>query len=144
MPDDVHVGLRVRKLADRTGDQLEDGTWPFAGLQIVGDPPPLAKIPTSFVDTGTREGWLTAEGSTVVAKPGGPPADPWRAENIHVFRHATRLVLHTIDGDVAYLVTRQPDKYEADGTPVDATDPVAAVGDPTRTVDFFYLAELEA
>jgi len=142
MPD-PRAGLRVRKLADKTTPTYdptgEREPWPLAGLAIEGDVLTRVRVPTSFVDLGRNEGWLSVEGETVVHRPGGPPANPFAVT--HTFKHLDAIVLHTIDGDVRYRVTHQPDKY-ADGAPdvEPVTDAVYAAGD-TR-VDWFYDAEL--
>lgn len=123
-------GLRVRKLADRSeGERIErfdpvtgakklvnpatpgddHEPWPLLGLAIEGEPPAECRVPTSFVGAGMEEGWLTAINPRPAHRPGGPPTNPWKVT--HTFLHADALVLHTVDGDVRYRVTRQPDKY---------------------------------
>ena len=139
----LHLGLTVRKRADRTGPEPAAGeAWPLAGVDIL-DPPLLAKVPTSFVDRASLEGWVTVEGARVVVKPGGPPTDPWRPDKVHTFRHLDAFTIHAATGPVRYRVTRQPDKYTAGGDPVPAEPAHLAVGDPSMTVDWFYLAERE-
>lgn len=129
------AGLQVRKLADRSGERPVDpdtgelGAWPFAGLQVEGDPPPRCTVPTSFVATGVGEGWIVLEGERVEHAPGGPPGDEWRVT--HTFREADVVVLKTVDGDVRYRVVAQPGKY------TDKAEPGGA------RVDWFYRLELE-
>lgn len=146
MPD-VRAGLNVRLLADKSTPRYDQSTgellpWPLAGLRIEGDLPLVARVPTSWVSRGRSEGWLSVEGERVVHRPGGPAGDPWRPDKVHTFQHLDAIVLHTVDGDVRFLVSHQPDKYAADGddsTPV--TDDVYASGE-TR-VDWFYDIDLE-
>jgi len=122
--------------------EIEHEPWPFAGLEIVGEAPKRCRVATSWVAAGKAEGWLVVEGERLVGKPGGPPDDPWRKDKIHNFFHADAIVLKTVDGDVRYRVTRQPDKY--DGGPESGIgSPTDAVGDPETSVDWFYDLELE-
>lgn len=150
--------LRVRKVADRTvervvrfdpvtGEKLlvdpADGAvrpYPLAGVRIEGAPPADTTAGTSWVAEAIREGWLVGEGERVVHRPGGPAEWPWA--KTHTFVHFDALVVRTLDGDVRYRVTHQPDKYADPGdddTPV--TDDVYAAG-ATR-VDHFYGLALE-
>lgn len=129
--------LRVRKLADRSaGERVtrydpETGQsyqadpevwnrsdpetwiaspWPFAGLKIE-EAPKRCEIPTSFVERGLVEGWLSIKAPRMVHRPGGPPEQPWAVT--HTFRHGETLVLHAVDGDVRYTVVENPDKWPA-------------------------------
>ena len=154
-------GLRVRKLADRSeGERIvrydpETGEkklvnphtegdahepWPLLGLVIEGDPPATCRVPMSFVQLGVDEGWIELDNPRPAHRPGGPPANPWKVT--HTFIHADAIVLKTIDGDVRYRVTHQPDKY-VDGNDAAelVTDEKYAAGD-TR-VDWFYGVALE-
>jgi hypothetical protein len=173
------VGLRIRKLADRSSGSREtryDPTtgqkylhnpatggaepWPLAGIQLDGadgseGPPQTIGISTTVVDNGRAEGWITVEGENVVHRPGGPPGNLWAVT--HTFRQVDTLIFHTVDGDVRYRVTHQPDKYavvdrvtanddkrlvrEEIDPDAEVTDEIYAAGD-TR-VDWFYVAELE-
>jgi hypothetical protein len=155
--------LRLRKVADRStgvriprwdpetgerklinpltpGDSHEP--WPLAGVQLEGEPPKETAVSTSFVSQGRREGWLTVEGEKVVHRPGGPPEDMWRADRTYTFQHYDTLVFKTLDGDVRYKVTKNPDKF------VDSDDPEEKVtkdkyeSGQTR-VDHFYCLALE-
>lgn len=132
--------MTIRKLADRTGEREPGAPWPLAGISVVGDVPTECQVPTSWVENGAAEGWLTLEGERTVRRPGGPIDDRWRV--VHKFTHLDRITLHTVDGDLSYRVTHQPDKYAAEGddeTPV--TGELYAAG-ATR-VDWFYVLELE-
>ena len=109
--------------------------WPFAGIRLEGgDPPKTATVSTSFVQNARAEGWMTVEGEQVVHRPGGPPEQPWRVT--HTFVHADALVLHTVDGDVRYTVTQQPDKW-----PAEKNDRDEGFGGDVR---WFYELKLEA
>ena len=122
--------LRVRKLADKTegervvrfdpvtgerklvnpytaGDAHE--AWPLAGVQVEGDAPAVCSVSTSFVSNGIDEGWIELVNARPAHRPGGPPTNEWKVT--HTFMHADAIVLKTVDGDVRYQVTRQPDKY---------------------------------
>lgn len=145
-------GLRVRKLADRSGGEAAKwadlpgappGTWPLAGVRVEGDVPPTCRLPASWVARGIAEGWLLGEGHETVVRPSGPANAPWRPDKQpHVFHHYDTLVLKTEAGDIKYEVIHQPDKYAAEGdddTPV--TDEMYAAGQ-TR-VDHFYDVRLE-
>jgi hypothetical protein len=161
-----HQVLRIRKLADRrdgerivryhpeTGErmlvrpetvqaegfdyaQMTPEPWPLAGVRVEGDVPDVTTISTGVVTRAAAEGWLTVENERVEHRPGGPPSDPWRVT--HTFRHADALVLHTVDGDIRYRVTRQPDKYnEPEPLAGKQRDGEAPTG--TR-VDWFYRLE---
>lgn len=143
-------GLRIRKLAEEADGPLPR---PLAGVRLE-DAPDVVRVSTKVVAAGVAEGWVTLVGERVVHRPSGPAADPWGAP-AHTFRHADAVVFHTLDGDVTYRVTHQPDKYADygqatfpdavgeftgdDDTPV--TSEVYAAG-ATR-VDWFYDMEKE-
>lgn len=139
-------GLTLRKRADKSGGQASlwadepgapPGTWPSAGVVIVGDPPAETTLSTRLVAAGIAEGWVTAPGERVVHRPGGPPANRWAVT--HTFVQYDEL---TVAG-VRYRVAHQPDKYAADGdddTPV--TDEVYEAGG-TRVDSFYRLVKVE-
>lgn len=134
--------LQLRKHADRSGDEPEPGqSWPLAGISIVGDEPPReTTISTKLVRQARREGWLETIGENVVHRPGGPADDEWA--DTHTFIHLDAIVFHTLDGDVRYRVTKQPDKFvEGDDPAAPVTPEIYAEGN-TR-VDHFYELELE-
>lgn len=158
--------LRIRKLADRdTGERVsgfhpltgaptpvnpatgQPEPWPLSGVRFEDGAPKRTRVPTGWVQRAMGEGWLSGEGHEVVVRPAGPAGSSWVATDAapspHVFHHFAALVFHTVDGDVRYKVTHQPDKYAESGndaTPV--TDEMYAAGG-TR-VDHFYDLELEA
>lgn len=161
---DRSTGERLRvpitqpvELADGTVVQVETGqvklvnpatpgdaheSWPLAGIQVV-DAPDECTVGARWVTRGVAEGWIELEGARLVTRPAGPAHDP--TASTHQFVHADALVIHSVDGDVRYRVTHQPDKYadheEADDeTPV-TSEAYAAGG--TR-VDHFYGLEREA
>lgn len=110
------AGLTLRKLADKSGDTLEDGSWPLVGLRIENDTlPAQTRLSTALVDAGIREGWIRVEGQRMVLRPAGPANDPWgptaQGDKGHQFRHCDVIVFQTVDGDVRYRVVHQPDKY---------------------------------
>lgn len=145
--------LRLRKHANKSAGTLADGSWPLAGVSFEDGVPTSMSLSTQVVETGIREGWIVGEGETLVTRPGGPPDDLYRTDNLHIFRHFDALTFKTTEGDYRYSVVHQPDKYadhaEAsseiesftsdDRTPV--TDAIYAAG-ATR-VDHFYRLELE-
>lgn len=123
-------GLTLRKLADKRGPEpARDSAgkliepWPLLGVIPVEDLPGYAVLPTDFVANAVAEGWARLEDEQVVARPGGPPEDPFRV--VHTFRQASAIVFSFLDGVVRYRVEQQPDK--------------AATGE----VNWFYLARLE-
>ena len=139
--------LKVRKLADRsegqrvhryhtvTGERhLVDPVdnqakpWPFLGVKIEGDTPEFCRVSTSWVNTGVKEGWIELTNPRPVHQPGGPPDDLWKVT--HTFIQADYVTLKTVDGDVRFKVTAQPDKYD---------DDTEASG---KRVDWFYDLEL--
>lgn len=154
------TSLSVRKLADKsegtrvegfdpfTGERRlinpETGAaepWPLLGVAIEGDCPERTAVPTSWVQKAVAEGWVTLEGDKPVHRPGGPVENVWATT--HTFVHADALVIHTVDGDVRFKITKNPDKF------VDSNDPEEKVTDEhyesgqTR-VDWFYELELES
>ena len=137
MPRKVFRGLRVRKLADTTDGervarfhpitgermlvrletvgadgfdytQLQPEPWPLAGIALDAAPK-YTRISTTKVEEGRREGWIELEGEGVIHRPGGPPEQPWKIT--HTFAQAETIVLKTVDGDVRYRVTQNPDKW---------------------------------
>lgn len=130
--------LQLRKLADKSGSRTAvldgDGNvvsvepWPLAGIRIENDPAGITALTTTVVAQGRAEDWISVEGERVVHRPGGPPGDLWRV--VHTFIHYDVIIFRTVDGDVRFTVTRQPDKYaldRPDDTPV--TDDIYASGD---------------
>lgn len=134
-----HRGFKLHKIADYDSPPVgaADGKpqWALKGIEHVDDPPQHVIVPVSTIDMGISEGWISREGEKVVHKPGGPKNNPWAVT--HTFTHCDTFTVHTVDGDLVYKVTHQPDKYGADGKPTDAA------GDPDATVDWFYRASLE-
>lgn len=130
-------GLRIRKVADKStgvrvkrydpetgeprlvnpaapGDDHEP--WPLAGI-VLEDAPERTRLATRLAVELAGLGVLTLEGQRAVVRPAGPTQDQLISTHTgqpHVFVHADALVFHTLDGDVRYRVTHQPDKY-ADG-----------------------------
>lgn len=109
--------------------------WPFAGIAIEGTPPKVTTASTTFVSKGVDEGWITLEGERMAHRPGGPAQKPWAVT--HSFLHADAVVIHTVNGDVRYRVTEQPDKYH------DGPEGTDAIGDPSADVRHFYALKLE-
>lgn len=149
---DIPVGLRVRKLAVDDGLERVQRFDPLTGEKFwaspsTGEPlpkqvkgvvldtdvaPPAIRISQKFVGAAD---WIEQTHARVVHKPAGPAEDPWRAT--HTFVHCDELVLHLLDGDVRYRVTRQPDKYDTE-----TDEPSDLAGDPTTYVVHDYVAEL--
>lgn len=127
---DTSEGERVRQFDPVTGEKKlinpETGAhepWPLAGVQFEGDPPEYTRVPTSVIEKGVAEGWITREGENVVHAPAGPPENLWR--DSHTFVEADKVIFRMIDGDHEYDVTHNPGKYDHDN----------GVG---GTVDWFY------
>lgn len=125
---DQREGLRVRKLAGEPGSGLyhrdhitgEPAKYPLAGVQFVDTQglrsdvvPKQITVPHDYVD---REPWIELVGVTAAVRPAGPAENPWAKK--HNFTHVEELILHTVHGDLRYKVVRQPDKYGADGQPI--------------------------
>lgn len=172
-------GLRIRKHPDTRGQERvvrfdpvtgekklvnpatpgeDHEPWPLLGITLEAAPE-LTTAPTQLVAQGTAEGWLTAEGQRPVVRPAGPTQDILASSHTgqpHIFIHVDRLIFHTLDGDVAYRVVHQPDKYADHGEatypeqvdPFDADDdtpvtPEIYAAGATR-VDHFYGLEKES
>lgn len=100
------MGLRIHRLADKS-----DGRglpWPLAGVRLL-EVPETVDVPTSVVETGLREGWIISEGGRIVNRPSRADRDD--LSQPHTFVHYDRLTFRTVDGDIGYRVTHQPDKY---------------------------------
>lgn len=158
--------LTVRKLADRSSGTREvrfdpvtgakklvnpetpgedHEPWPLLGVRVEGEAPEETQVPTSWVDKGIAEGWIVAVGGRPVVRPAGPTQDVWISSHTgtpHVFMHYDALVIKTVDGDVRYTVTRQPDKYVIDGDEKASVTPDAYAAGETR-VDWYYDLKLE-
>lgn len=139
---DSSVGERVKRWDPDTGESflVNPATgarepWPLLGVSIVGDPPAETTVASAFVDRARSEGWLSLENERAVVRPAGPPGQPYAKQ--HTFVHADAVVLHLMDGDLRYRVTRNPDKWH------DGPEGTDAVGDPTATVENFYTLALE-
>lgn len=150
-------GLTLRKLADKSeGERVimanPDGSrklvnpdtpgeehepWPFVGIRILDDPiPDPCRLSTNLVEQGISEGWITVDGEEMVHRPGGPPENKWRLT--HSLRHFNALVVHTVDGDVHYEVTRQPDKYYGIASEGDKRTTIYDVDDDAEVTDEIY------
>lgn len=127
-------GVQILVNPDSPGEYHEP--WPLAGVKILDNPlPDPCRISTNLVEQGIHEGWITVEGDKMVHRPGGPPGNLWRVT--HSLMQVSSITIHTIDGDVHYQVTRQPDKYVEDGKDTDkVTDEIYASGN--TVVDKFY------
>lgn len=144
----IHVGFRLQKLAGpqkfdvNTGEPVERE---FAGIRVLGHPlhdediPSHVKVPVTTIDRGVAEGWITTEGDTPHHYAGGNTENPWGT--VHTVVHRDSFTIHDVEGDLTYKITHQPGKRNGKGE-LDETDAVA--GDQDATVDWFYLAELEA
>jgi hypothetical protein len=132
----VHTGQV--KLVNPDTPGVDHEPWPLAGVKLE-IAPDECRLSTSFVDRGINEGWLEGFGESLIRRPAGPADNPTRAW--HYFTHYDELVFHTVDGDVTYRVTRQPDKYvEGDETGVmSVTDEFYRSGE--TQVDHFYAVE---
>lgn len=112
----------------------------FRGIRLgiygqgIGTPPQVTGIGQRAADLAELEGWLTRVNPTVLTAPGGPVERP--LAKVHTFVPADEIVFHTLDGDVRYRVTRQPGKYDGDGSPSQAA------GDPSTVVHYDYRLEL--
>lgn len=140
---DKSSGERITRFDPETGEKYllnpangaREG-WPLAGIKIENDGPPKeTSVSTSFVSTGISEGWLVAENGRPVHRPGGNADNPWL--KTHTFVHYDRLVMKTVDGDVAYRVVEQPDKYHSGPAGTDS------VGESDAEIRHFYVLELE-
>jgi hypothetical protein len=148
---DKSVGERVQRFDPVTGEKIlvnpatgQPESWPLAGVQVEGDPPAKTRVSTSWVDRGISERWLEGVNGKPVVRPAGARQDVWNATQTarpHVFMHYDEIVVKTIDGDVRYRVTRQPDKYVADGDDNTTVTPEIYATGNTR-VDWFYDLEL--
>jgi hypothetical protein len=129
-------GLTIRKRADMNYDPPR----PLRGIQLL-DAPKNVTVSTTVVEDGIAAGWITAEGSRTVTRPGGPPHDKDRPGTAHSFRQADALVFHTLDGDVRYSVVHNPDKY-ADHEAATHPDQVKKLkaDDTTTITDDIYAA----
>lgn len=118
-----------------------DGTVHIRGDRPGDAPHDKVRISTTVVENAISEGWLSAEGSRTVARPGGPPQDKDRPDVAHFFRHADALVFHTRDGAIRYKVVHQPDKY-ADHDAATHPDQVKKfkADDETSVTDEMYAA----
>ena len=116
-------GLVVRKLADTSAgverynhatretylENPDGDQWPFAGLEIDGEPPKEVRMPMNWVSRGVQEGWISLDNERAVKCPGGTKDNPW--SKTHTFFHADAITLRTVDGSVRYRVVAQPGKY---------------------------------
>jgi len=150
------LGLTIRKLADtssgervvrfhpETGERQlvnpatgQPEAWPLAGVRL-DEAPDETGISTTKVVEGKSEGWITLVNERPVVRPGGPANDKWRV--MHTFLQADQIVFHTVEGDVTYDVTHQPDKYADDSTVGDRAMPNYdnTLDDSTEVTDEHY------
>lgn len=139
---DTSSGERVARWDPETGERFlvnpatgQREPWPLLGVQIEGEVPASTTLPTGTVERAREEGWLSLEGERAVVRPAGPADAPFLKQ--HTFVHADAIVLHLIDGDVRYRVTRNPDKWH------DGPEGTDVAGDPTARVEHYFTLELE-
>lgn len=89
---------------------VEPSPRPFLGIQVEGETPETTTVGERWVAAGRSEGWLEVEGEEVIYRTSGPPENPYGPPP-HVFVHYTAIILKTVDGDVRYKVTENPDKW---------------------------------
>jgi hypothetical protein len=143
--------MKIRKLADKTdglprvaGLHPETGEktlvdpntgavrpWPLLGIEIVEPIPTMCRVPMDWVIRGVAEGWAQLHNPKIVHKSGGPPDDEWRIT--HTFTQADYVTFHTVNGDIRYAVTQNPNKY---------LDPDPSTPEDATKVDWFYELEL--
>lgn len=133
----VQVATGQTKLVNPDTPGVDHEPWPLAGVQLEVAPDEC-RLSTAFVERAIHEGWLTGIGENMVRRPAGPADNPTRAW--HYFVHYDELVFHTLDGDVEYRVTRQPDKYIDSDDPNESMTDEAYRSGETR-VDHFYTVE---
>lgn len=162
MPDGTITPLHIRKHADRsegervarfhpvTGERMlvkpetvasedfdyekmEAEPWPLAGITLEHDEPPArTRVPTRWIMGLKSLGLVALENEEVVHRSGGPPENPWGFT--HTFVHADAIIFKTLDGDIRYRVTEQPDKWPED------KDGTAGFG---GEVNYYYDLELD-
>lgn len=126
----VYIGMVMRKHANPDKS--------YKGLEIINLDHGYFTVPTSTLQLGLQEGWITLpDGSSVVHRPGGNKINKWATT--HTFLHTPTMAYHTLDGPVLFKVVHQPDKYGADEANRDADGDF--VEDQTARVDWFYLIE---
>jgi len=103
---DPETGAKKLVNPDTPGEEHEP--WPLAGISIENTPD-VARLSTTLVEQGKAEGWLSTTGDRVVVRPAGPAGDP--LADRHTFVHYDTITFHTLDGDIVFRVTHQPDKY---------------------------------
>jgi hypothetical protein len=154
---DKSQGQRIVRFHPETGERMlvnpdtpgeDHEPWPLLGVEI--NDAKRAMLSQSYVATARQEGWMEATGEKIVHKPGGPPSNPWGVT--HTFVHLDTITIKTMDGDVKFKVTRNPDKYDvgpinlgAEAKKLTKTalsgKPTDSPADPDTTVDWFYLLE---
>jgi hypothetical protein len=137
--EEVQVATGQVKLVNPDTPGTDHEPWPSAGIQLEVAPDE-ARIPTTTVDRGINEGWIEAENAEFLRRPAGPADNPTRAW--HYFMHCTGLTFKTVDGDVYYEVTHNPDKY-ANNSQVDERGQVVRANehdDETPVTDEMYRA----
>jgi hypothetical protein len=113
---------------------FETSPRPLLGITVEGETPQETKLGERFIANGRAEGWIEVEGEEIVHRSSGPPENPWGTP-AHTFVHLDTIILKTVDGDVRYTVTENPDKWpeEKDGE--------AGFGGEVR---WYYEVELES
>lgn len=136
----VQVPTGEVKLVNPATPGTDHEPWPLAGVQFVDEVPEQTAVSTGWLDNAVDEGWARRINERMVRRPSGPASQPG-ATRPHVFVHCDEVVFDTVDGEIRYRVTHQPDKYVADGddeTPM--TSEHYAAGN--SRVDWYYGLEL--
>ena len=157
--DPKYRGLKIRKYADRAKgladgtkripatlpdgrraivnpDTMDPNPWPLSHVEVENDggPPQYVTIPSRYLQNARNEGWVHVENERVAVKPKGPEEEPYK--EVHVFNHIDAFTINAKSGDIRYVVTRQPDKYDVNDQPTEVA------GDPETYVVWDYQAEL--
>ena len=100
--------LELHIHADKSGDPLEDGTWPIAGLEIIGETPEYHNFADTVVAKGIDGGYLRFEDMTLRSSEG---------YDRNPVLSGSAIVLDTVDGEVHYEVLESPGKYADESEP---------------------------
>lgn len=110
-PDNASI---LRERLAQVFDGIEPSPYPFLGLRIENDggPPGQTAVSKDLVAQGRAEGWLSTVPEEVepTFRSSGPRDNAFGAPP-HVFLHYQQVIFHTVEGDVVYAVTENPDKW---------------------------------
>lgn len=100
--------LQLRKRADKTGEQDENGTWPLAHVELVGEAPKEHNFADTFVARALADGYLSFKNARATSSAVPPGVEPYGRDPVIT---GDEIVLKVKPKQLRYKVLEAPGKY---------------------------------